>query len=233
MRAEPVCVTVEDGADVARRLARLRADRRERVRVALLRHQGARARMRVGQLDQAELVARVDLEVLGELREVRGGDRERREQLGVHVPLPGGVLRVHHEAVAAEQLGEPRAIERPARAGAAADARDAARELAVGVSQALGVAQRRVGVGQQQVACGRRLRGLQVGVVGGERVAQLARVRREGARRLRRALARARPFRAARTRAGPRGRPRGAAAPRSASPRPRCRCGARARPRAS
>ena len=135
--------------------------------------------MRVGQLDQAEFVARVDLEVLGELREVRCGDREGRQQLGVHVPLPGGVLRVHHEPVAAEQLGEPRAIERPARAGAAADARDAARELAVGVSQALCVAQRRVGVGEQQVAGGRRLRGLQVRVVRGRRGAQLARLRRE------------------------------------------------------
>ena len=109
------------------------------------------------------------------------------EQLDVDVPLPGRVLGVRDEAVAAEQLGQPRAVERPARAGAAADARDAARELAVGVSQALRVAQRRVGVGQQQVAGRRRLGRLQVRVVGGERVAQLARVRARALRRRRRA----------------------------------------------
>ena len=209
------------GRDVARGLARLRADRRQRVRVALLRHQRARARVPVGQLDQPELVARVDLEVLRELREVRGRDRERREQLGVDVPLPGRVLGVRDEALAAEQLGQPRAVERPARAGAAAGAGDAARELAVGAPQALGVAQRRVGVGQQQVPGGRRLGRLQVGVVGGERVAQRARVHAPARPRRRRARRRARRRRGASRRAARRGRPRGAAVPRSASRRRR------------
>ena len=130
----------QGGADVAGGLTGLGADRREGVRIALLRHQGAGARVAVGQLDQAELVAGVDLEVLCELREVRGRDRERREQLGVDVPLPGGVLRVLHQTLAPEQLRQPGAVERPARARAPADPGDAARELAVGVLQALGVA---------------------------------------------------------------------------------------------
>jgi hypothetical protein len=64
--------------------------------------------VRVGELDEAELLARVDLEVLAELALVRRGDRERREELDVDVGLPGGVLRVLDEAVAAEELGEAR-----------------------------------------------------------------------------------------------------------------------------
>ena len=87
----------ERGGDVAGGLPGLRADRGERVRVLLLRHQRARAAVRVGELDEPELLARVDLEVLAELALVGRGDRERREQLDVDVGLPGGVLRVLDE----------------------------------------------------------------------------------------------------------------------------------------
>ncbi len=52
--------------------------------------------------------------------------------------------------------------------GAAAGAGDAAAELEAHLAQPGGVAQRRVGVGQQQVPGGRRLGRLQVGVVGRE-----------------------------------------------------------------
>ena len=78
------------------------------------------------------------------------------------------------QPVAAEQLGEPAAVERPARAGAAAGARDAQPERGVQRAQALGVAQRGIGVGEQQVADRRRLGRLQVGVVGGERALRRA-----------------------------------------------------------
>ena len=49
--------------------------------------------MGVGELDEPELLARVNLEVLAELALVSGGDREGREQLDVDVGLPCGVLR--------------------------------------------------------------------------------------------------------------------------------------------
>ena len=97
-----------------------------------------------------------------------------------------------HEPVAAQQLGQPRAIERPARAGAAAGAGDAARELAVACCSRSASRSAGIGVGQQQVAGGRRLSGLQVRVVGGERVAQRARRGRRARRRRRRARPRAR-----------------------------------------
>src|SRR5207249_7410553 len=119
------------GGQVADRLAGLRPDGCERVRVLLLRHECAGAAVRVGELDEAELLARVDLEVLAELCLVRRGDRERREQLEVDVGLPGGVLRVLDERLAAQQLSEPVAVERPAGAGAAAGAGDAGAERGV------------------------------------------------------------------------------------------------------
>ena len=112
MRAEPVW-RATSAPDVARGLPRLGADRGERVRILLLRHERARAAVRVGELDEPELLARVDLEVLAELALVSRGDREGREKLDVDIGLPRGILRVLDDAIAAEQLGEPRTVERP------------------------------------------------------------------------------------------------------------------------
>src|SRR4051794_3744668 len=112
VRARRAAVQRDDRTgQVACGLPGLRADRGERIRVLLLRHQRARAAVRVRELDQAELLARVDLEVLAELTLVRRGDRERGEQLDIDVRLPGGVLRVLDDAFAAEQLRETRAVE--------------------------------------------------------------------------------------------------------------------------
>ena len=135
--------------------------------------------MRVGELEQAELLARVDLEVLAELALVGRGDGQGRQQLDVDVGLPRGVLGVLDEAVAAEQLGEPYPVERPARAGAPPGPGDALAQGGVVGARPRGVAQRRVGVGQQQVADRGRLGRLEVGVVGGERRGRRARVARE------------------------------------------------------
>jgi hypothetical protein len=112
VRAEPVW-RATSAPDVARGLPRLGADRGERVRILLLRHERARAAVRVGELDEPELLARVDLEVLAELALVSRGDREGREKLDVDIGLPRGILRVLDDAIAAEQLGEPRTVERP------------------------------------------------------------------------------------------------------------------------
>jgi hypothetical protein len=90
----------------------------------------------------------VDLEVLPQLRLVRRGDRERRQEVEVHVGLPGGVLRMLDERLATEELGEPAAVERPAGARAPARARDARAERGVHVAGAVGVAERRVRVGE-------------------------------------------------------------------------------------
>jgi hypothetical protein len=58
--------------------------------------------VRIAQLHEPELLARVDLEVLAELTLVRGRDRERREELDVDIRLPGRVLGVFDDPVAAE-----------------------------------------------------------------------------------------------------------------------------------
>src|SRR2546429_49826 len=83
--------------------------------------------------------------------------------------VPVRVLRVLEGRLAAQQLGEPVAVERPAGAGAAAGAGDAGAERGVRAAGAVGVAERGKGVGEQEVPDGRRLRGLQVGVVGRQR----------------------------------------------------------------
>jgi hypothetical protein len=158
----------------------LGADHRERVGVALLRHQRAGAAVAVGELDGGELLARQDLEVLPELRPVGGGGGGGGRELDVAVPLPHRVLRVDHQAVAAEELRQPLAADRPARPGAAPDPRDAPVEPRVDPPQAPGVAQGRLGVGEEQVPDGGRLRGLEVRVVGGEVVRVALRERDEG-----------------------------------------------------
>ena len=212
----------EHRRQLARRDAGLGADDRERVGVALLRHQGAGAAVAVGQPHGGELLAREDLQVLAELRAVgrRGGDRRR--QLDVAVGLPHRVLGVGHDPGAAEQLGQALAVERPARPGAAADPGDAQVEPARGTARSRAASRRAgYGVGQQQVADRGRLGRLEVGVVGGEvagvavgEVDQGARPGRAG-RRAGRAPPRAPPG-AARP-----GRPRGAGGRRSATPPPR------------
>ena len=160
----------ECSCQVAGSLAGLGSDRGEGVRVLLLRHQRARPAVRIAELDEPELLARVDLEVLAELALVRGRDREGREQLDVDVGLPRRVLRMLDDPVAAEQLGEPRSVERPARACAATGAGDARPERRVRRAHAIGVPERRIGVRQEQVPDGGGLGRLQVGVVRRERV---------------------------------------------------------------
>ena len=84
----------------------------ERVRVALLRHQGAGSAQLVADPHQAELVAAVDLDVLGE---AAGSDRRDRGvggEVGEPVGLPVGVAGVVDEPAEAQQLGEPLAVER-------------------------------------------------------------------------------------------------------------------------
>src|SRR5207248_10011328 len=72
------------------------------------------------------------------------------------------------------QLGESRAIERPARAGTPAGSGDARPESRVRRARTVSVAKRRVGVREEEVADGRRLCRLEVGVVGRERGARCA-----------------------------------------------------------
>ncbi len=116
--------------------------------------------MGVRELDEPKLLAGIDLEVLAELALMRRGDREARKKLHVHVGLPGRVLCVLDDALAAEELGEARAVDRPTRAGAAAGAGDARAEGGVGRAGPLGIAKRRVRVREEQMSDGRRLCGL-------------------------------------------------------------------------
>ena len=183
MRAEPVWSADERCGQVSRGLARLGADRGEGVRVLLLRHQRARAAVRIGELDEPELLTGVDLEVLADLALVRRRDRERREELDIDIRLPGRILRM---------LDQPLAAKEARRAGVrSSDQREPALPPAPATlspraackrPSPIGVPQCGVGVCQEQVADGRGLGGLEVGVVGRERVSR----RRERVARARR-----------------------------------------------
>ena len=140
----------------------------EGVRVALLRHQRARAAVAIGQLRDAELAAGQDLQVLRQLRLMRGRGRRRGHQVHIGIPLPHGVLHVRHRAGGAQQVGQARAVQRPARPRAAAGSGHRHVQLLVDAAESCGIAQHRVGIGQHQVPEARGLRGLQVGVVGGQ-----------------------------------------------------------------
>ena len=61
---------------------------------------------------QAELVAAVDLDVLGEAAGSDRRDRGVRGEVGEPVGLPVGVAGVVDEPAEAQQLGEPLAVER-------------------------------------------------------------------------------------------------------------------------
>ena len=96
------------GGEHAGRAAEQRAGRAaddgERVRVALLWHQRAGAAERVADVDEAELVAGVELEVLGEAARGGGGQRGVEGRLGDVVGAPHRVAGVGDRGVEAEQV---------------------------------------------------------------------------------------------------------------------------------
>src|SRR5688500_14160305 len=110
---------------------------------------------------------------------MRRGNRERREELEVDIGLPRGVLGMLDEPLAAQQLGDSRAIDRPARPRTSAGTGDARPKSSVRRTRAVTVTKRRVGIRQKEVADGRRLCSLEIGVVGRERTARRACVPRE------------------------------------------------------
>ena len=132
----------ERARNVAGGLTRLRAYRGERAGFFFCGI-SARATVGVRELDQTELLAGVDLEVLAELALVRRGDREGRRS-SRYVGLPRGVLGVLDDSVAAQQLGESRAID-DQREPAPRRPRDA-RPRAACEARPVTVAKRQVGV---------------------------------------------------------------------------------------
>ena len=91
------------------------ADDRQRVGVSLLRHQRAGAAVLGGEAEEAERLARVDLEVLGQAAGGRRRERRVRDELDEPVGLPHRVARVRDHRVEAELARQPLAIGRHAR----------------------------------------------------------------------------------------------------------------------
>jgi hypothetical protein len=138
----------------------------QRVRVALLRHQHARPAVAVVQVDEVELAAGEDLQVLGELALVGDHARAGREHRDQVVDPPHGVAGVRDDAVEAERPGQCAAV--VLQPGAVHAARPARARVDLGElgEQAVGVAECRLGEGEQVVAERGGLRLLQIGLVG-------------------------------------------------------------------
>ena len=129
--------------------------------------------LRVRELEQAELLAGVDLEVLPEVADVSRRSRGSR-QLEMHVACHAASLACTTSAsLPSSSASRVRSIDSASlRAARARRARPDAESRA----RTVGVPERRVGVRQQQMAHGRRLRRLQIGVVRRERRSSRARV---------------------------------------------------------
>ena len=132
-------------AELARRGARHAAHEGEGVRVLLLRHHHARARVTVREVDEPELARAPDLEVLRDRVEDEENRRRRAHHLDRLVRLPHGVACVRHHVVEAEERRETPAVERPARAVHRADAGRARVRPPVARLEALEPAEERVG----------------------------------------------------------------------------------------
>ena len=145
------------------------ADDRESVRIAFLRHEHARPAVTVGEGHVVELLARPDLQILGELglghhQAGRGADHVEQP-----IGLPHGVPGVLGDAPEAQQGRDVPAV------GAQPGAVDAACPARAGIgplqrlAQPTARAQHRVGEREDIVAERGRLRVLQVGLVGHQR----------------------------------------------------------------
>jgi hypothetical protein len=105
LRADGVFATAACPVEPAEQDARRPPDDGQRVRVALLRHEDARAGVRLGEVDEVELRAGEDLQVLGELvlgeHQAGGAGEHVQERVG----LPHRVAGVRDGAVEAQGAG--------------------------------------------------------------------------------------------------------------------------------
>ena len=107
--------------------ARLAAHELERIGILLLRHHAAAGRRRIGQLEEAEFLARHQDEVLGDAREVHHRQRHRVQEARREVAIGRGVHAVGHDAAEAQPVGEELRVDRRSRCRRSRRSRAAAR----------------------------------------------------------------------------------------------------------
>ena len=88
--------------------AGLAAHQLERIGVLLLRHHAAAGRRLIGELEEAELLARQQDEVLGDATEMHHRERARVDERRREVAIGRGVHAVADDAAEAEARGERR-----------------------------------------------------------------------------------------------------------------------------
>jgi hypothetical protein len=110
-------MVVSSADEMAERAPRLAAHELERIRVLLLRHHAAAGAERVGQLEEAMLVAAQDDEILGQPAEVHHRHRAGVEKRGREIAIGRGVDAVGDDAGEAEIAGKRVDVDRRSGAG--------------------------------------------------------------------------------------------------------------------
>ena len=104
-----------------------------------------------------------DHDLLGEARQMHGGDRGGRQRLQHEVAVGDRIERIRHRPVEAERLRGHRAVDRERGAGERRGAERGFVEPLARIREAAAVARRHLDIGEQMMAEGHRLRGLQMG----------------------------------------------------------------------
>ena len=136
------------------------------VGVLLLRHDRRAGAEAVGELDEAEVLAHPEHQLLAEARDVHHAQAGRGGELDREVAVADRVDAVAADLGHAERLGHHLAVERVAGAGERGGAERQAIGAGVDLGHALGVAREHLDVGQQVMRERHRLGHLQVGEAG-------------------------------------------------------------------
>ena len=146
--------------------AGLAAHQFRHIGVLLLRHDRRAGAEAVGQLDEVELGAGPQYQLLGEARQVHHRQRGGGAEFDGEVAVGNAVQRVAGYRIEAQQLAGQAAVDRVGGAGQGGTAQRHAVDPLAAVEQALAVAAEHLEPGQQVVAEGHRLGGLQMGEAG-------------------------------------------------------------------
>jgi hypothetical protein len=155
------------------------------VRVPLLRHDRRARAVAVRQVDEAEVLAHPQHDLLGQARDVHHADRGEGRELEREVAVAHGVQAVAAHVLEAQGARHRLAVQRVARAGQCGRTQRQPVHAPAHVGQSLGIAREHLHVGQQVVREAHRLSDLQVREAGHHGVGVAGRELHEAALHLR------------------------------------------------
>ena len=149
------------------------------VGIALLRHDRGAGGEAVGKPHEAELRRHPDHDLLGQPREVHGRDRRRCQRLQGEVAVGDAVERIGGRPIEAQRFRRHVPVDGKRRAGQGGGTQRALVEALARIAKPAAVARQHLHIGQQMVAEGHGLGGLQMREAGHHQVAMRLRLARE------------------------------------------------------